>query len=101
MDCSLPGSSVRGILQARILEWLAMLSSRGIFLTQGWNLSLLWLLHAGRFFMLSHQGNPVAPLLMGKVLPAVRGTLVKKVTDMASGLIWWSGSLLKARSSNL
>ena len=29
MNCSLPGSSVRGILQARILEWVAMLSSRG------------------------------------------------------------------------
>ena len=29
MDCSLPGSSVHGILQARILEWAAMASSRG------------------------------------------------------------------------
>ena len=29
MDCSLPGSSVRGILQQRILEWVAMPSSRG------------------------------------------------------------------------
>ena len=28
MDCSLPGSSVRGILQAKKLEWVAMLSSR-------------------------------------------------------------------------
>ena len=28
MDCSLPGSSVGGILQARILEWVAMPSSR-------------------------------------------------------------------------
>ena len=28
-DCSLSGSSVHGILQARILEWVAMLSSRG------------------------------------------------------------------------
>ena len=27
--CSLPGSSVHGILQARILEWVAMPSSRG------------------------------------------------------------------------
>ena len=27
MDCSLPGSSVYGILQARILEWVAMPSS--------------------------------------------------------------------------
>ena len=29
MDHSPPGSSVRGILQARILEWVAMPSSRG------------------------------------------------------------------------
>ena len=27
--CSLPGSSVHGILQARILEWVAISSSRG------------------------------------------------------------------------
>ena len=24
MDCSLPGSSVRGIFQARVLEWVAI-----------------------------------------------------------------------------
>ena len=29
MDCSLPDSSVYGISQARILEWVAMPSSRG------------------------------------------------------------------------
>ena len=29
MNCSLPGSSIHGILQARILEWVAMPSSRG------------------------------------------------------------------------
>ena len=29
MDCRPPGSSVHGILQARILEWVAMPSSRG------------------------------------------------------------------------
>ena len=29
MDCSPPGSSVHGILQATILEWVAMSSSRG------------------------------------------------------------------------
>ena len=28
-DCSTPGSSVDGILQARILEWVAISSSRG------------------------------------------------------------------------
>ena len=29
MDCSLPGSSVHGILQARILEWVAISFYRG------------------------------------------------------------------------
>ena len=44
MDCSPPGFSVHRILQARILEWDAMPSSRGIFPTQGSNLCLLCLL---------------------------------------------------------
>ena len=45
-DHSLPESSVHGILQARILEWVAMSSSRKwIFLTQGSNWPLLCLLH--------------------------------------------------------
>ena len=29
MDCSLPGSSVHGIFQARVLEWVAIAFSRG------------------------------------------------------------------------
>ena len=37
MDCNPPGSSVHRILQARILEWVAISSSRGIFPTQGSN----------------------------------------------------------------
>ena len=36
MDCSLPGSSAHGILQARILECHFLL--QGIFLSQGLNL---------------------------------------------------------------
>ena len=45
MDCRSPGSSVHGILQTRILEWVVMHSSRGIFFTQESNLCLLCLLH--------------------------------------------------------
>ena len=44
MDCSLPSSSVRGILQARILEWVAIFLLQGIFQSQGSNSSLLSLL---------------------------------------------------------
>ena len=44
MDYSLPGSSVLGILQARILECIAMPSSTGVFLTQELNPHLYHLL---------------------------------------------------------
>ena len=35
-DCSLPGSSVCGILQARILEWVAISFSRGFSQPKDW-----------------------------------------------------------------
>ena len=41
MDYSLPGFSVHGIFQARILEWVAISFSRGFFPTQGLNLGIL------------------------------------------------------------
>ena len=41
MDCSLPGSSVRGIFQARVLEWGAIaLFPTKRFMVSGLNLSL-------------------------------------------------------------
>jgi len=47
MDCSLPGSSVHGISQARILQWVAIFFSRGSAQPrdQTW---VSWI--AGRFF---------------------------------------------------
>ena len=44
MDCSLSGSSVQGILQVRILEFVAMSSSRGSYQPRDWT-RLLQLLH--------------------------------------------------------
>ena len=53
---SLPSSSVHGIIQAIILEWVAISFSRGIFPTQGLNPGLLhW---RQTFYHLSHQGSP-------------------------------------------
>ena len=52
MDCSPPGSSVHGILQARIMKWL--FPSPGIFPT--WNLGLLhcrWILYCMSHFLFS------------------------------------------------
>ena len=57
MDCSWPGSSVDEILQARILEWVAIRFSRGIFLTEGLNLGLLHCKYI--LYHLSHSGKPI------------------------------------------
>ena len=53
MDHSPPGSSVHGILQAIVLKWVAMPSSREIFPIQGSNLRLTSPTLAGRFFTTS------------------------------------------------
>ena len=45
MNFSLPRPPVHVIFQARMLEWIAISSPRGIFLTQGLNPGLLCLLH--------------------------------------------------------
>ena len=57
MDCSLQGSSLHGIPQARILEWVAISLSRGIFPTQG---SIPGLLHCREtLYWPSYQGSLV------------------------------------------
>jgi len=56
MDCSLPGSSVYGILQARILEWVAVSFSKGS--SQPKDLSQIFHMASGFFYCLSHQGSP-------------------------------------------
>ena len=53
MDCSPPGSSDCEILQARILEWVAISYYKGFFPTQGLNPHLLCLTLAGRCFATS------------------------------------------------
>ena len=47
MDCSLPGFSVHGIFQARILEWVDICFFRG----SSWSRDRTWVSHiAGRLF---------------------------------------------------
>ena len=55
MDCSPPGSSVRGILQARILHWVANSYSRGYFWPR------------------IEPASPVSPVLQTDYLPLSHG----------------------------
>ena len=66
MNCSPPGSSVHGILQARILQWGAMHFSRGVLPTQGSNPGPL---HRRQIlYHLSHRGSPFFSKLARKSL---------------------------------
>ena len=60
MDSSLPGCSVHGIPQARILEWVAMPSSRGSSNSRNWthiSASLISPALAGMFFTTKPLGK--------------------------------------------
>ena len=58
-DYSVPGFSVHGIFQARILEWVAISFSRGSSWLRGWT----WVsCTAGRIFTIWAMGNPI-PLM--------------------------------------
>ena len=50
LDCSPPGSSVHGIFQARILEWVAISSSRGSSWPRDWTHISCVSCTAGEFF---------------------------------------------------
>ena len=55
MDCSLPGSSIHGIFQARVLEWVAISFSRGS--SQSRNQTHVFCI-AGGFFTAEPTGKP-------------------------------------------
>ena len=55
MDCSLPGSSIHGIFQARVLEWVAISFSRGS--SQPRDRTWVSLIVGRCFYRLNHQGS--------------------------------------------
>ena len=57
MDCSLSGSSVHGILQARILEWVAISFSRGSSQPRD-QTQVSRIVGRQTLYHLSHQGSP-------------------------------------------
>ena len=59
MDCSLPGFSVRGILQTRTVEWVAMPSSRG---SSDPGIEPASPALQGDLSLLSHRGRPISKM---------------------------------------
>ena len=79
VDCNLPGTSEHGILQARILEWVAMPSSRGS--SQSRDRTQVSYI-AGRFFTVwatrkaQLLGQPTADGLKGMLVPSSLGLIL-------------------------
>ena len=67
MDSNPPGSSVHGILQARILEWVAMPSSRGFSNPGIEPASLACPALAGGFFTTVSPGKPQKTKVKSKI----------------------------------
>ena len=76
MDCSLPGSLVHGIFQARILEWAAISFSRGSSQDQSQGLNL-GLPHCRQMlYCLSHQGSPTYKWTHTIQICAIQGSTI-------------------------
>ena len=74
VDYSLSGSSVHGILQARILEWVAICFSRGSF----WPRNRTWVsCTAGRLYLRSHQRSPLSREYMAEREEEIKSLSVK------------------------
>ena len=101
MDCNLPGSSVHGILQARILVWVATPSPRDLSDPGIKPVSLMSPALQVGSSALSHQGNPKVKMLaevkrcfkrrgnLGKKLSEWRGKeLHVRIWDTVSKMVW-------------
>ena len=51
MDCSLPGSSVHGIVQARVLEWVAIAFSSDVAVKHNLSIYRLLVLYLSELFL--------------------------------------------------
>ena len=87
VDCSPPGSSVHGILQARILEWVATPSSRGSRPRDWTHVSYIYLHWQKQVpYHCGHLGSPFSTMQVEKSFAQ---------SELEQGLgrgSWWQGS---------
>ena len=82
MDYSLPHSSIHGIFQAKVLEWVAISFSRGSSWPRDWT----WVsLHCRQMlYLLSHQGGPTSKSLLATCLHVKIQYLFKSTVESFS-----------------
>ena len=88
MDCSQPGSSVRGISQARTLEWVAISFSRESSQPRDWT----WVSCIGKAgsLPLGHQGSPEK--IYTKLITVFASKKAMRLAwkeDVSFRTVWW------------
>ena len=95
MDCSLPGFSVHGISQARVLESVAIFFSRGIFLTPRSNPRLQLGKPTGKTLYCDHRRLFLTSLPLHMQVLLLLPTSLETPTHPSkpnSGLFLWAAS---------
>ena len=93
MDCSAPGSPVLGIFQAKILEWVAISSSRGSSPLRHWAyISCI----AGWFFTTASLGKPKVMEVDAKEMRYPKGRIIGFGDRLVTGA--WEGGRLQVDS---
>ena len=76
VDCSLPGSSIHGIFQARILEWVAISFSRGSSRPRDW--TQVYCIGGRRFTVWATWEVPTLNIQIGKSTEMKRRAVLGK-----------------------
>ena len=82
MDCNPPASPVHGIPQVKLLEWVAISSSRGSSQPRGWTCTSVSPSLQGDSLLLRHWGSPQAYLWQ----PFSKSTPHSQLPTIAKGL---------------
>ena len=85
IDCSLPGSSVHGIFQARVLEWIAISFSRRSSQPRD-RTQVSW---KQTLYHLSHQGSPKYKFRLYLTRENYVAELIDKWTSLLSLVFWF------------
>ena len=98
VDCSLPGSSIHGIFQARVLEWVVISFSRGYSWPRDWTrVSLI----AGRcFYRLSHGSLIKAIRLFVTTSPKTLSPRFYSVSVRTKAKFWLQYPYKKTKSGH-
>ena len=98
MDCSPPGTSLHGILRARVLKWAAISFSRGS--SRPRDPTCVSSIVGRCFYCLSHQGSPILNKNEHTQNRASTPVTGRWAGQIIAAWVRWQGPTLKKASAN-